>query len=168
MFCSSTWPSFYFEGVSVFEIRGHPQNFSHYMFLVLKGIVLVGKLAVLRDAVRERCVLACSRVACPLPRRRQTCHFRKRATSAPAEGPTYGLNFARRCEFPLRALQAQKWRVWGSRTFGAAWHCRVGSCGGSSGHTTPESFRAHTSPRRVRPISVLRFWISEGLTQAES
>ena len=30
-------------------------------------------------------------------RRHQTCHFRKRATSTPAEGPTYGLDFARHC-----------------------------------------------------------------------
>ena len=30
-------------------------------------------------------------------RRHQTCHFRKRATSAPAEGPAYGLDFARHC-----------------------------------------------------------------------
>ena len=28
-------------------------------------------------------------------RRHQTCHFRKRATSAPAEGPSYRLDFAR-------------------------------------------------------------------------
>ena len=40
-------------------------------------------------------------------RRHQTCHFRKRETSA------YGLDFARYCEFPLRALQAQKWYVYG-------------------------------------------------------
>ena len=51
---------------------------------------------------------------------RQACHFRKGATSAPAEGPACGLGFARRCEFPLRALQAQKWLVHGSSTFGAA------------------------------------------------
>ena len=44
-------------------------------------------------------------------------YFRKRATSASAEGPAYGLDFERRCEFPLRALQAQKWRVYGSCTF---------------------------------------------------
>ena len=53
-------------------------------------------------------------------RRGQACHFRKRATSVPAEGPAYGLYVARHCEFPLRALQAQKWHVHGSRTFGAA------------------------------------------------
>ena len=51
-------------------------------------------------------------------RRRPTCHFRKRATSAPAEGPSW-LDFARHYEFPVRALQAQKWRVRRSRTFGA-------------------------------------------------
>ena len=34
--------------------------------------------------------------------------------------PAYGLDFERR-EFPLRALQAQKWHVYESRTFGAAW-----------------------------------------------
>ena len=28
-------------------------------------------------------------------RRHQTCHFRKRATSAPAEGPAHGPDFAR-------------------------------------------------------------------------
>ena len=34
----------------------------------------------------------------------------------------HGLDCARRCEFPLRALQAQKkWHVRRSRTFGAAW-----------------------------------------------
>ena len=49
-----------------------------------------------------------------------TCHFRKRATSAPAEGPACGLDFVRYCEFPLRTLQAQKWLVYGSSTFGAA------------------------------------------------
>ena len=27
------------------------------------------------------------------PRRHQTCHFRKRATSVPAEGPAYGPDF---------------------------------------------------------------------------
>ena len=32
----------------------------------------------------------------------------KRATSAPAEGPAYGLDFARRCEFTLRALRPRK------------------------------------------------------------
>ena len=53
-------------------------------------------------------------------RRHQPCHFRIRATSVPAEGPAYGLDFARRCEFSLRALHAQKWRVHGSRMFGAA------------------------------------------------
>ena len=42
--------------------------------------------------------------ACMLARRHQTRHFRKRATSAPAEGPAYGLHFARRCEFLLRAF----------------------------------------------------------------
>ena len=46
------------------------------------------------------------------PRRHQTCHFRQRATSVPAEGPAYGLDFARHCEFPLRALQAQKWHIY--------------------------------------------------------
>ena len=44
----------------------------------------------------------------------------KRATSVnvqlPAEGPACGLDFARCCEFPLRALQVQKWHVDGSRT----------------------------------------------------
>ena len=44
----------------------------------------------------------------------QTCHFRKRATSVPAEGPVYGLDFARH----FRALRAQKWRARGSRTSG--------------------------------------------------
>ena len=49
-------------------------------------------------------------------RRRQTCHFRKRATSAPAEGPAYRLDVARRRgEFPLGALRARKWRVHRSR-----------------------------------------------------
>ena len=50
-------------------------------------------------------------------RRHQKCHFRKRATSAPAEGPAYGLDFTR----PLRTLQAQKWYVCGSGRFCAAW-----------------------------------------------
>ena len=35
----------------------------------------------------------------------------KRATSVPAEGPAYGLDFAKYYEFPLRALQAQKWHA---------------------------------------------------------
>ena len=52
-------------------------------------------------------------------RRHQMCHFRKRATSAPAEGPAYGLDLARHCEFPLRTLQAQKWHGHGCRAFGA-------------------------------------------------
>ena len=40
-------------------------------------------------------------------RRHQTRHFRKQhTTSAPAEGPAHGLDFARPCEFPLRAPQA--------------------------------------------------------------
>ena len=55
-----------------------------------------------------------------LSRSHQTCHFRKRATSAPAEGRVRGLDFARRCEFPLRALQAQKWHAYARSTFGAA------------------------------------------------
>ena len=54
-------------------------------------------------------------------RRRQTCNFRKRASSVPAEGPAYGLDFARHWEFPLRALQAQRWHLHGSRVCGAAW-----------------------------------------------
>ena len=32
-----------------------------------------------------------------ITRRHQTCHFRKRATSLPAEGPAYRLDFARHC-----------------------------------------------------------------------
>ena len=44
----------------------------------------------------------------------------KRAASAPAEGPAYGLDLARRCGFPLRALQPTKWHVYGGGTFGAA------------------------------------------------
>ena len=43
------------------------------------------------------------------------------ATSVPAEGPAYGLDFAWHSEFSLRALQAQKWHVHRSRTFGVAW-----------------------------------------------
>ena len=46
-------------------------------------------------------------------RRHQTCHFRKRTTSVPAEGPAYGLDFARHREYPLRDVHR-------SRTFGAA------------------------------------------------
>ena len=43
----------------------------------------------------------------------QTCHFRKRATSVPAEGPAYGLDFARHCEFPLRKVAcSRKSHVW--------------------------------------------------------
>ena len=41
-----------------------------------------------RERERERCV-------CIHSRRHQTCHFRKSATSAPAEEPAYGLYFAR-------------------------------------------------------------------------
>ena len=55
-----------------------------------------------------------------MPRMHQTCHFRKRANSTPAEGLAYGLDFARHSECPLRAPQAQKWHVYGSSTFGAA------------------------------------------------
>ena len=36
----------------------------------------------------------------------------KRATSSPAEGPAYGLDFARYCEFSLRTLQAQKCHIY--------------------------------------------------------
>ena len=60
-------------------------------------------------------------------RGQQTCHFRKRATSVPAEGLACGLVFARRCELFLRALQAQKWQVRRGCTFCAAWTCRVAS-----------------------------------------
>ena len=49
----------------------------------------------------------------------------KRATSAPVEGPAYGLDFARHCEFPLQALQAQKWYVHRSCMFAAAWLMHV-------------------------------------------
>ena len=56
------------------------------------------------------------------PRRHQTCHFGKSATSVPAEGPAHELDFARHCEFPLPALQALTWHVHGSRTFGATRH----------------------------------------------
>ena len=49
-------------------------------------------------------------------RGRQTCHFRKRTASAPAEGPACGLDLVGRCESPLRALQPRKWRVYGSGT----------------------------------------------------
>ena len=68
--------------------------------------------AVLRQAIFEE--------ACEEPRRHQTCHFRKRATSAPAEGPACRLGFAGRCEFPLRTPQAHKWHVYRNGTFGAA------------------------------------------------
>ena len=37
-----------------------------------------------------------------ITRGHQTCHFRKRATSAHAEGPAYGLDLARHRGFPLR------------------------------------------------------------------
>ena len=39
------------------------------------------------------------------PRRYQTRHFRKRATSVPAEGPPKRLDLARRCEFPFVHLR---------------------------------------------------------------
>ena len=55
----------------------------------------------------------------------------KRATSVPAEGPAHGLDFERHCEFPLRALQAQKWYDHRSRTFGVA----------SVEHFLPRGFR---------------------------
>ena len=38
--------------------------------------------------------------------RRQTCHFRKHAASAPAEWPAHGLDSATHGEFDLRTLQA--------------------------------------------------------------
>ena len=59
--------------------------------------------------------------AAPLPGAiEKTRRFRKRATSAPADGPAHGLDFARLCESPLRAPQPQKWHdVYGSCTFGA-------------------------------------------------
>ena len=50
------------------------------------------------------------------PEGTKTCHFCKRATSVPLEGPAYGLDFARHCEFPLRAgaevARLWKWHVW--------------------------------------------------------
>ena len=49
----------------------------------------------------------------PPSRRLQTCHFRKRATSATGEGTAYGLDFERHCEVSLRAPRAQKWHVYG-------------------------------------------------------
>ena len=62
--------------------------------------------------------------AIPSASRHQICPFRNRATSAPAEGPACVLHFARHCEFPLRALQAQKWHIYRSSAFGAAWSWR--------------------------------------------
>ena len=57
----------------------------------------------------------------PMPRpAKQEFGSSANTTSAPAEGPAHGPGFARRCEFPLRALQAQRWHVDGSSTFGAA------------------------------------------------
>ena len=101
----------------------------------------------------------------------QTCHFRKCATSVPAEGPAYGLDFERHCESPLRAPQAQKWRVQRSSTFGAAWaqrpdfatctHTQIGeeqweTCRG--GQTTQNLRDVWTSqPEQVLPFSLMTY-----------
>ena len=45
------------------------------------------------------------------PRRHRTSHFRKRATSAPAEGPAHGLDFARHTVNFLRILGAEVARL---------------------------------------------------------
>ena len=51
-----------------------------------------------------------------ITRRHHTCHFRKHATSAPAEGPAYGLDFERHCELsppsPAGAEVALFTEVW--------------------------------------------------------
>ena len=44
-----------------------------------------------------------------------------RSAAASAEGPAYGLIFARRGEFPLQALQARKLHASGCGTSGAFW-----------------------------------------------
>ena len=80
----------------------------------------------------------------PLSRRHQTCHFLKIETSVPAEGPAQGLDFARRCESPLRALQAQKY-VHGSRMFGGFWTLFRNLPG------LPRPSRRSRGPRREAP-----------------
>ena len=59
---------------------------------------------------RSGCPARCAATgAAPEPEgTHQACHFRKRATSAPAEGPTYGLDFARHCEFPSELCRRRR------------------------------------------------------------
>ena len=88
---------------------------THILIIIRVLMLIVNLIIAVRDprALRERAAGS---------RRHRACHFRKRATSAPVEvqGPAYGLDFARHCESPLRALEAQKWHVRRSRMFGAA------------------------------------------------
>ena len=88
---------------------------------LLKGIPMFQHYALSSYALTSALLMSSAgQESQPDSRRYQPCRSRKRATSVPAEGPSYRLDFANRCEFPLRTLQAQKWHAHGYRTFGAA------------------------------------------------
>ena len=121
------------------------------------------------------------------------CHFRTRATSVPAEGPANGLDFARHCEFPRSGTFTEVAHVWVlvlelavGKDFnrwlpmddhGASAYSQTGSRSRSGfarkgpAECVPAALRVWCEGpglAPVRPISVLRFWISEGLTQSQS
>ena len=96
-------------------------------------------------------------------RMHQTRHFRKRATSAAAEGPAYGLDFARRWQFPLRALQAQKCHVYGSGTFGAAWFHRAHL---DTSPTSPSQFTPVGRGPSETHLHMFFSWLVESHTEA--
>ena len=82
----------------------------------------------------------------------QTWHFRKRATSVP-----HGLDFARLLDYPLRALQVQKWHFHGCSTSGAAWHATRFMVSGwilretSCVHTLCGDYSSRHAPSVVHP-----------------
>ena len=71
-------------------------------------------------AVASRALARARREGTPVKSGAGAAAIPEGTTSVPAEGPAYGLGFARHCEFHLRTLQAQKWHTHRSRTFGAA------------------------------------------------
>ena len=101
----------------------------------------------MRDADRlQRTLVMCT------PRRHQTRHFRKRATSVPAEGPAYGLDSGRHCEFPLRTPQAQKWHVHRSGTFVAACiHTYLLTCSATAAYSVGECHQRESHCAVVAP-----------------
>ena len=101
----------FFRGGCHYDLGGAIAGRVEHMFFSMT-CVSDPQLRVVCVSLAQRMPRFASRFAAPpsappvsLSRRHQTCHFRKRATSVPAEGPAYGLDFGRHCEFPLRDLQ---------------------------------------------------------------